>query len=386
MKVLEGRVGGAAMAAALRRPVINLSDALYRLGATEVGKSAGIEIAFMRPDLDALDILGEGNLYWVGNSWNTHTQDLLQGALNDYFNEGMTREQLIRRFADDFAGLSERGIRYWELLADHTATRTREMGRVTGYERAQIKYVQVRAHLDTRTTDICKQMHGRVIAVSHLKSQRDNYLSAVATRDEFAAKAAWNMHGKGADLNNTPSNKLPKDTASPPYHFRCRTITVMYTQPTSTLGKLTQKVVDRKSLNKQDKRYIMSRAKRAAFLRDKRARAKFKKHRVNIPTKKLKDYEADARALIADPKAKLLVSTRVPLSKAKRPEATLHAVFAKPARSRDKKKKKPGQLISVVEMDEGVIVSHHWRDNTSSKEDVTPTRPITKSLLQWLIR
>lgn len=39
-------------------------------------------------------------------------------------------------------------------MPDHTATKTREMGRVSGYERAGITRVQVRAHLDERTTDI----------------------------------------------------------------------------------------------------------------------------------------------------------------------------------------------------------------------------------------
>ena len=48
----------------------------------------------------------------------------------------------------------------------------------------------------------------------------------------------------------------------------------------------------------------------------------------------------------------------------------MRTVFAKLAKSRDKNKE-PGQLISVAEIDEGVIVSHHWRDNTGSEKDVT---------------
>ncbi|WP_107497713.1 hypothetical protein [Thalassobius sp. I31.1] len=138
LRVLEGSVGEEALRAAMRDPVINLTDALYRVGAEEVGKAAGVAIAFNRPDLDALDILKEGNLYWVGNSWNTRHQNAMAKTLEAYFTEGMTRETLAARFAEDFAGVSERGLVYWELLADHTATKTREMGRVTGYERAGV--------------------------------------------------------------------------------------------------------------------------------------------------------------------------------------------------------------------------------------------------------
>ena len=220
MRVLETSVGVDAIRGAMRGPVINLTDALFRTGAQEVGTAAGVDIAFMRPDLDALDILQTGNLYWVGNCWNTYTQDLLTAALDEYFREGMTREQLTARFASDFASLTERGQRYWELLADHTATKTREMGRVTGYERAAIRRVQVRAHIDENTTEICRKMHGRVIEVTDLSDQRSRYLDAAKRRDEPSMKEAWPMYSGAA-----PS-RLPN--TGPPYHFRCRTITVMY--------------------------------------------------------------------------------------------------------------------------------------------------------------
>lgn len=117
LRVLEGSVGPDAIRAAMREPIVNLTDALFRLGGAEVGKAAGVAIAFNRPDLDALDILKTGNLYWVGNSWNTHTQDFLAKTLEDYFTEGMTREDLTARFAEDFASVTTRSQTYWELLA-----------------------------------------------------------------------------------------------------------------------------------------------------------------------------------------------------------------------------------------------------------------------------
>ncbi len=231
MPALEKELGPDALQAVLRGPVLNLSEALFRVGVAEVGKAVGVDILFGRPDLDALDIVGRANLYWVGNSWNTLVDGLFRGALQDYFDKGMTRAQLTERFAKDFAGLTERGITYYELLADHTATRTREMGRVTGYERAAIEYIQVRAHLDERTTQFCRHMHGRVIAVKRLSEQRAEYLNAVSTRNMEAAKNAWVMHGQADDFSRVKTSELPKGTANPPYHFRCRTITVAYFEP-----------------------------------------------------------------------------------------------------------------------------------------------------------
>ena len=229
MNVLEASVGPDAIRAAMREPVVNLTDALFRTGAEEVGQAAGVSIAFARPDLDTLDVLKSGNLYWIGNSWNVKTQNNIAKILEDYFTEGMTREGLTQRFAEDFAGMSDRSLTYWELLADHTATKTREIGRVSGYERADIARVQVRAQMDEGTTEICRQMHGRIIEVTKLRAQATEYLDAVSKRDETRAKAAWAMNSDDdVDLSDINDEDLDASIASPPYHFRCRTITVAY--------------------------------------------------------------------------------------------------------------------------------------------------------------
>lgn len=183
MRVLEASVGSEAIRAAMREPVINLTDALFRTGAEEVGKAAGVAIAFARPDLDALDVLKTGNLYWIGNSWNIKTQNNIAKILEDYFTEGMTREGLTQRFAEDFAGMTDRSRTYWELLADHTATKTREIGRVSGYERAGIERVQVRAHLDEGTTEICRQMDGRIIEVTKMRAQARSVVAHIGKDD-----------------------------------------------------------------------------------------------------------------------------------------------------------------------------------------------------------
>jgi hypothetical protein len=229
MRVLEASVGPEAIRAAMREPVINLTDALFRTGAEEVGQAAGVAIAFARPDLDALDVLKTGNLYWIGNSWNIKTQNNIAKILEDYFTEGMTREGLTQRFAEDFAGMTERSRTYWELLADHTATKTREIGRVSGYERADIPRVQVRAQIDDGTTEICRQMDGRIIEVTKMRAQVTEYLDAVSKRDEPRAKAAWALNSdEDVDLSDINDEDLDAAIASPPYHFRCRTITVAY--------------------------------------------------------------------------------------------------------------------------------------------------------------
>ena len=180
---LELHIGSEAMVAAVRGPTINLSEALYRSGITEVGRTIGVDSQFGKPDLRMLELVKRSNLFWVGNSWNSYTDDLFRNALTKYVTEGLSRQQLVTKFSEDFAVLSDRGIHYWNTLADHTATKTREIGRIDAYLEAEIQYVEIRAHLDSSTTQICQTMHGKIIPVTQLVEQRDSYLKAVSERD-----------------------------------------------------------------------------------------------------------------------------------------------------------------------------------------------------------
>ncbi len=110
---------------------------------------------------------------------------------------------------------------YFKGLADHIATKTKELGRISGYQRAGIKYVKVKAILDERTSIICRQMHGRIISVERLAEQKERILQARSI-DELKAAQAWIPSFSGK------TSELPDGVAGPPYHYRCRTTTVAY--------------------------------------------------------------------------------------------------------------------------------------------------------------
>lgn len=118
----------------------------------------------------------------------------------------------------------------------------------------------------------------------------------------------------------------------------------------------------------------------------KAARSKFQRHRANIPTRRLRDFEDAARALIAAPQAEVMISARVPeRNRAKRPgEVALHGVFARPSLNRHTGEE--GYLVTVVDLEENTILSHHWRGGTSSAMDITAAQPVTKrkGLWAWL--
>ena len=378
--LIESKIGAEALTALTRKPVIDLTDGLYRLGFQEVKTGTGLDIAFMRPDLDALDILKSGNLYRVGNSWNIYTQERIEAALTDYFNQGMTREGLMERYAFDLATIADKSRPYWAIMADHTATKTREMGRVAGYDRAGIAYVQVRAQLDDRTTPICRAMHGRVIPVSQLKNQRDKYLKATKTRNMDAAKRAWTMHSaNGADqIAGLSTANLPANTANPPYHFRCRTITVAYfIDDEGEIGAWKRKTYDRVPLAKKDIAQIIDRAKSARWPHAATRKWHFNKHKDEFGLTSQTDYSQSATDLIRSGKRDVYLAIR---------KGKLDAVFSRAGKNKNTGEN--GHFLTVVDVEENKIKSHYHRSgktHRSKRDDVQNVKQPGRGIAKWLI-
>lgn len=395
MTALEERVGTDALTAAMRQPVINLSDALFRAGAAEVGKATGIDIAFMRPDLDALDALKNNNLFWIGETWNSHTKGKIDTILTEYFETGLTRDELAQRIADDFRSLTSRSEVYWEAVADHMATKGREIGRVTGYVRAGIQRVQIRAHLDERTTPVCRHLHGRVIEVSTLEKQRDDYFDACARGDVGRAKSVWQMHGKGTDLSSVPTSEL-EGIGSPPYHFRCRTITVAYWEPPASeriavgvvggeplyLHAVEQKTFDRKPLTKKEIGALIDRAKSADWATPAKRRLTFDKHHDALRIRTQADFSQAAVDLIRRGNRDVYLK----METLKNGSQELRLVFEGAATTSTGA---PAIAKTVVAVEDNHILSYH-RAKPHKSEAVRggvrqAARGIMKGFMEWLI-
>ncbi len=386
MRVLDERVGAEAMRAVLREPVVNLTDALFRTGAAEVARAASIDIAFMRPDLDALDALKDNNLFWVGEHWDRHTKGKLDAILTEYFTEGMTREGLAQRMADDFRTLTSRSHVYWEAVADHMATKGREIGRVTGYQRAGIQKVQIRAHLDERTTPCCRQLHGRVIEVQALADQRDAYFAASARGDKLAMADIWVMHGKEADLSGTRTRDL-KGVGSPPYHYRCRTITVAYWEtPAETPGpdaepdtaqsldQWKRAAYDRDPLPRKEVAALIDRARSAKWPHAKVVRGHYRKHQRALGIENQSDFSQSAIDLIRRGNRDVYTSVR---------KGVLNATFVMPAQHAVKGR--PGFIVTAVDLEANKITSHHWREKLQTSEDEVPAfKQPGRGIMKWL--
>ncbi|MBC7954073.1 MAG: hypothetical protein H7Z12_19925 [Rhodospirillaceae bacterium] len=373
MGVLEGRLGAEALSGLVNGPVINLTDALMRLGAAEVGTSVGVDIAFGRPDFDALKLIQKDNLHWVANSWNARNNTIFRKALDDYFREGMTREQLIQRFAEEFPALAAKGKVYFELLADTAATKTREMGRVTGYERAGVEYVQIRAHLDHRTSEICRNMHGRVIPVRRLSDQRDNYLDAVRRGDVLGAKDAWAWQGDkaAAKLQDAKTKDIPANIASPPYHARCRTITVAYLPTSGAASEWERSTFDREPLSRKATAALIEHCKAASWRDAKSMANHYDKHGKALWGTR-EAYNAAAMDLIRRGDRDVYLSVR---------GGRLKALFVRPGASA----RKSAEFAVVDVIGQDIETLHRRRGALSTpSDDVQAIKQPARGITKWL--
>lgn len=223
---------GEPVAAAVRRPILRLDEGSYLAGANEVARNVGFKFEFGLPDSQALAVLDDNILFWVGSYYGDFIQDDLRQRLGQYFEGELSRNELAQRLRVDFTDYSRKSDAYWELVADHTATKIREIGRVASYNQAEIKTVRIKAVLDEKTSAICRRLHGTVISVERIEKQVNRYLKAAKRQNKDAVKRAWPWWS-----DNDVERKLKTDKqvqtqikrgkiGLPPYHGRCRTRTV----------------------------------------------------------------------------------------------------------------------------------------------------------------
>lgn len=226
-----GKTLGMPITAAIERPIVRLNRASYIAGANDTGLQ-GVKFAWGLKDELALRVLNEDLIFWTGSYYDDFLGEELKGRLKKYFEGGLGRRDLALRFRADLEETLRRGYAYWDLLADHTTTKIREIGRLAGYEQAGVNVIRVKAHLDGRTTQLCRRLHGHVIAVSDLRRSVDSYLEACKNQNKEKIKETWPWWSddeaeKKLRFNGDINTYVKRgEIGLPPYHARCRTRTV----------------------------------------------------------------------------------------------------------------------------------------------------------------
>jgi len=219
-------------AAMVSHKIVPLTESAYLLGARAATKHTGVKFEFGLSDQRSLSVLNDNLRFWVGNHYDNSVQSGIKSALADFFEGDASRRSLIESLAEQMGAQFDASQSYWDMLADHTATKVREIGRVSGYEEAGIKRVEFRANIDERTTLVCRRMNGKILEVKTARKSVDKYLKTCETGNPEKIKRSWKWW-TDAEIKKLSDKDLQALIDSgkiffPPLHARCRSITVAY--------------------------------------------------------------------------------------------------------------------------------------------------------------
>lgn len=175
------------------------------------------------------------NLFWIGQHFGSDISQDFREALTTAVQEGYTKKQLANLLQQKFADLGTKSQHYWQGLAEHTALRLREFGRLSGYEKAGAKFYRLVNPMDNRTSEICWALvsENKVYPLDVALQVRDQ-LSAIdvnasgleEARQRIKALAPWVKESQiEYDNEGNPTGVSGAHTPFPPFHWKCRTKT-----------------------------------------------------------------------------------------------------------------------------------------------------------------
>jgi len=225
-------------AALVNEPVKAIIERCVRLGPRDVQVQApaktsiglwGIE------DQHLSSSIQKQQLFWIGNHFEADVRQNFADTLSKAIEQGYTKEMLANTLKAQFNDLANRSSHYWQGLAEHTALRIREFGRLQGYKKAKVKYYKLVVILDDRTSDICRALaaQDKIYPLNDALEVMDK-LMALDTksnnlddaREYIKALAPWIKDDQiEYDSNMSPVGVSGAHTPFPPFHWKCRTQT-----------------------------------------------------------------------------------------------------------------------------------------------------------------
>lgn len=212
LATMEAHIGAESLGKLLAARSSSKVQMIFRAGAAEAKRDYKLVVA----DRQAINTIASHDLIWIKDHYDNDLTARFRAVTTNVLDQGYSRRKLGEVLADELGAEIDADTEYWESLADHTVTKARNIGRISGWGVAGFTQIKVRAILDGKTSEICRDMNGRIIPLTHLQTQRDNVLNASSVED---LKAAMNWPRRFTGK----TGELPENLGFPPYHYKCRT-------------------------------------------------------------------------------------------------------------------------------------------------------------------
>lgn len=218
---LNSKLGDGTYGKSLMDDIAAIQKETYLLGSLIIE----LDYAFGKRDIKTLKWLKNDATYWIGKHYENNLQQTINKNIEFTIEQGMSRANAGKYLRQTMGEEFTRSRSYWEGLSNHIVTRTREFGKIAGYEAAGIQKVEYRATLGPHTCDICLELNGTIFEVGQLVDQRDAIMNA-ATPEATKEAAPWLKLKQIQGLN--AAQLAEKGVVMPPVHFHCNCTTIAY--------------------------------------------------------------------------------------------------------------------------------------------------------------
>ena len=226
---------GDEFASALDSKVKTFTEMTYRLSSQEGQfQNIGVKLSFTPTDMRNIEMIKKQQVFWLREHYNTSVSEKLQNVLTQSIEQNMTKRELASSLQQEFSNVMQGGKHYFAGLAEHTSLRVREFARLNNYKKCGATHYKIVAILDDKTSDICRALHGKIFPLKTAMDTMDAMLDMPEHVKPEDAKAELKRLAPFVrddqveyDADGVPFGVSGTHTPFPPFHWRCRTITVM---------------------------------------------------------------------------------------------------------------------------------------------------------------
>lgn len=155
------------------------------------------------------------HLVWIGNDSSQRTQNALKEILKDAYSGKFTKDEFMDKLRSSFDTYANLEPHKLKAAANWHLRQNQNLSIALRANEYDTKFVKIRAKMDSKTTQICRSLHGRLIPVEHIIRQANGIINAKTPKEMMSYT---DPHSGGV------WGKLPYNIGLPPYHFGCRTM------------------------------------------------------------------------------------------------------------------------------------------------------------------
>lgn len=225
-------------------------EKVYKSTTTDFNASLAIHVGtYNIAQKNTVNKLTKQNLFWIGKHFGKDIDDGLVPLLNEAITNGYTNETTADKIKDLFKDMN-RSQHYWKGFAENAVSRTHSISTIENMQIQGIKKAQIVAYMDDRTSDICRELNGRIIDLEPIIAVKDKLLSLSTegrssdeVKDDIQAIIPFLSDSDAQSMGSLSSADIQKKFSGigiPPYHWLCRTKIIPWIEEFALPGRINQ--------------------------------------------------------------------------------------------------------------------------------------------------